>query len=63
MGQGGIDRRRLLLGLAGLSALAVLRPGRAVPGVVHTRPIPSSGERLPVIGMGTWITFNVNRDP
>ena len=24
-----------------------------------TRPIPSSGERIPVIGMGTWITFDV----
>lgn len=28
-----------------------------------TRPIPASGERLPVIGMGTWITFNVGDDP
>ena len=63
MGQGGIDRRRLLLALAGLGTLAVLRPGRAAAEVLHTRPIPSSGERLPVIGMGTWITFNVNRDP
>ena len=24
-----------------------------------TRPIPSSGEKLPVIGMGTWQTFDV----
>src|SRR5689334_5458900 len=24
-----------------------------------TRPIPSSGETLPVIGMGTWQTFDV----
>jgi diketogulonate reductase-like aldo/keto reductase len=28
-----------------------------------TRPIPSTGEALPVIGLGTWITFNVGRDP
>ena len=27
-----------------------------------TRPIPSSGERLPVVGLGTWITFNVGND-
>ena len=27
-----------------------------------TRPIPSSGERLPAVGMGTWITFNVGDD-
>src|SRR6266567_2758114 len=24
------------------------------------RPIPSSGEKLPVIGLGTWQTFDVN---
>ncbi|KPF70096.1 aldo/keto reductase [beta proteobacterium AAP99] len=28
-----------------------------------TRPIPKSGERLPVIGLGSWITFNVGKDP
>jgi len=27
-----------------------------------TRPIPSSGEALPVIGLGTWQTFDVGRD-
>ena len=26
------------------------------------RRIPSSGEQLPVIGLGSWITFNVGRD-
>lgn len=28
-----------------------------------TKPIPGSGEPLPVVGMGTWITFNVGDDP
>ena len=28
-----------------------------------TRPIPSTGERLPVVGLGSWITFNVGDDP
>ncbi len=28
---------------------------------VLTRAIPSSGERLPLIGMGTWITFDAGR--
>lgn len=28
-----------------------------------TRRIPSSGEAMPVIGLGTWITFNVGNDP
>jgi diketogulonate reductase-like aldo/keto reductase len=27
-----------------------------------TKPIPSSGERLPVVGLGSWITFNVGDD-
>ncbi|NNC65233.1 MAG: aldo/keto reductase [Gammaproteobacteria bacterium] len=26
---------------------------------MQTRPIPSSGERLPVIGCGTWLSFDV----
>jgi len=28
-----------------------------------TKPIPSTGEKLPAIGMGTWLTFNVGNDP
>ena len=38
----------------------------AWPGIVAaqhsaalSRPIPSTGERLPAIGLGTWLTFNV----
>ncbi|WP_240547089.1 aldo/keto reductase [Mesorhizobium tianshanense] len=27
------------------------------------RAVPSSGERLPAVGLGTWITFNVGDDP
>lgn len=27
---------------------------------MHTRPIPRTGERLPVIGLGTWRTFDVD---
>lgn len=27
------------------------------------RRIPSSGESLPAVGLGTWITFNVGQDP
>lgn len=29
---------------------------------ITLKPIPSSGEKLPVIGMGSWITFNVGDD-
>lgn len=27
------------------------------------RRIPSSGEEIPAVGLGTWITFNVGNDP
>ncbi len=30
---------------------------------LQTRPIPSTGEALPLIGLGSWITFNVGTDP
>jgi len=32
-------------------------------GAPYRKRIPSSGEAIPVIGMGTWITFNVPEDP
>jgi diketogulonate reductase-like aldo/keto reductase len=33
-----------------------------VPGLI-TRPIPSTGEKLPVIGLGTWQVFDVEPTP
>jgi len=59
------SRRRLLQTmLAAAGGLALPSP-RAAPGPAPllTRAIPSSGERIPVIGLGSWITFNVGRDP
>jgi diketogulonate reductase-like aldo/keto reductase len=32
-------------------------------GAAITRAIPATGERLPVIGVGSWITFNVTPEP
>ncbi|MGE5275467.1 MAG: aldo/keto reductase [Acidobacteriota bacterium] len=37
-------------------------PAAAGPGPLLTRPIPSSGERLPLVGLGSWVTFNVGDD-
>ncbi len=48
------------LGLAGGGA------GAAVPRLgdpLMTRPVPSSGEALPVVGLGTWQTFDIGADP
>jgi diketogulonate reductase-like aldo/keto reductase len=52
--------RRTFLGSMASAALAA--PGAAAPAVL-TRPIPSSGETLPLVGLGSWITFNVGNDP
>src|SRR5262249_60900547 len=55
------ERRRFLEGLGGLALAAWLPPIRIArdPGNPVLKPIPVSGERLPAIGMGSWITFNV----
>ncbi|HZN47284.1 MAG TPA: aldo/keto reductase [Ramlibacter sp.] len=44
------------------SMLAAAAPVRA-QGALLTRPIPSSGEAIPRVGLGSWITFNVGQDP
>ncbi len=44
------------------SALAAAGPALAQAAPL-TRPIPSSGEPIPRVGLGTWITFNVGQDP
>lgn len=49
-------RRRALLGA--LAGLALTRTALGQQRM-HTRSIPSSGEPLPVIGLGTWQTFDV----
>ena len=56
--------RRAAIGLMAGSAAALLCPVSALARAAPiTRAIPSSGERLPVIGLGSWITFNVGDDP
>jgi diketogulonate reductase-like aldo/keto reductase len=58
-----INRRKLLHTLAAASAAALsARTYLARADGVLTRPIPSSGERLPAVGLGSWITFNVGYD-
>ena len=59
------DRRRWLATsalLAGLPAWATRATAQPASSPL-TRPIPSSGEALPVVGLGSWITFNVGNDP
>jgi len=60
-----INTRRCFLAALGAGAVSLLLPGggHAEPNPVLTRPIPASGETLPLIGLGSWITFNVGNDP
>jgi diketogulonate reductase-like aldo/keto reductase len=54
-------RRRVLLQT--LPALACAGAwGQAAPAPL-TRAVPASGEAIPLIGLGSWITFNVGSDP
>lgn len=58
-----IGRRNLLQAAAGLAALAATGSSAVrAAGAPMTRAIPSSGEAVPLVGLGTWITFNVGKD-
>ncbi|NNG03779.1 MAG: aldo/keto reductase [Inquilinus sp.] len=61
----GPGRRAVLASLGALGLAAGLAPRRAgaQSGPQLTKPIPATGERLPVIGMGSWLTFDVGDDP
>ena len=57
--------RRTFVKAAAASGAAFALPGVA-SGETHAplmRTIPSSGEAIPAVGLGTWITFNVGDDP
>lgn len=44
--------------MGGLLAAGVVRADEELDQIIH-RTVPSTGERLPVIGLGTWQTFDV----
>lgn len=67
----GFDRRGFLKASASLGAVGLLasgvpawaqenKDGRA-PKVLQ-KQIPSTGEEIPAVGLGSWITFNVGND-
>ena len=60
------SRRRLLALGAGFAATAwrpALGQEKAGASGLITRPIPDSGERLPVVGLGTSQVFEIRDDP
>lgn len=60
-----ISRRAFI---AAAAAVVAAVPGERLAassggaGPPLTRAIPSTGERLPAVGLGTWITFNIGDD-
>ncbi|UUZ67896.1 hypothetical protein LP416_26335 [Polaromonas sp. P2-4] len=58
-------RRRTLLhllpALSAVGAVGTYAQNAALPQPA-SKPIPSSGEQIPVVGLGSWITFNVGND-
>jgi diketogulonate reductase-like aldo/keto reductase len=51
--------RRAVLRLMAAAAAGATPAGAATP--LLERPIPSSGEKIPAVGLGTWQTFDVGR--
>lgn len=59
-----LSRRALLTSMGALGVAVRFGYGGAFAASrpVRKKAIPATGERLPVIGMGSWITFNVGAD-
>jgi diketogulonate reductase-like aldo/keto reductase len=59
-----ITRRRVLADVGRLGLLAAAGPSLSLgQAPLLRRPIPKSGEMLPVVGLGTYRTFNVGGSP
>ena len=58
-----MNTRRQLLQVATGAGAAVTLPGwaqvPATPATLLQRVVPSSGERIPAVGLGTWLTFDL----
>ena len=60
-----LTRRAFVAAMAALGAMvSFARPSKSIAATTPlTKVIPKTGERIPVIGMGSWLTFNVGDDP
>ena len=59
----GVNRREFLAAIAGGMAALQFNPAQSQDTSPILKSIPSTGERIPCIGLGSWITFNVGNDP
>ena len=55
-----MNRRKFLYSTAASTALFALPVFSSQSSNILTRSIPSSNEKIPCVGMGTWITFDVS---
>jgi diketogulonate reductase-like aldo/keto reductase len=55
--------RRRVLAAVGAAAISLARSKNAMADTLITRRVPSSGEAMPVIGLGTSQVFDVGADP
>jgi diketogulonate reductase-like aldo/keto reductase len=55
-----LNRREFLQFLIAMSAAPLMRGAQARSIPMLARPIPSSGEAIPAIGLGSWITFGID---
>ena len=65
MSNSDLNRRHFIQALTA-GTMASLWPSSLNAGPqtnILTKTIPSSGQTIPAIGIGSWITFNVGRDP
>ena len=58
-----MDRRGALGFISALCAAAGLPRAAYAQASAIARPIPSTGEKLPAVGLGTWVTFDVTDAP
>src|SRR6478609_10228074 len=57
-----MNRRESLQHLAALGLLPLMPSSLLNSDKIATRPIPKTGEQLPVVGVGTWETFDVDKN-
>ena len=57
----GVTRRAVLVGAG--AALAAPALGASAAQEALAKRIPATGEPVPAVGIGSWITFNVGDDP
>src|SRR5215468_11421675 len=57
------DVAKLAIGLSSAALLPSLATAQSIAGAIIAKPIPSSGETIPAVGLGTAYVFDRTDDP